>query len=283
MIKKSFKTIFEFPLMLLGFALPVIFVGAAYVPMFTAFNADMDYTIIIIMMISMLFVFLFALFFQFVYMPVLLNYTYEASQGSVEKGWFKRGLKRNWWKVFVGTLIASVPMYVFYFMFVFGTITLVLIAENYSLAPIIVMSSLFVLFIVFWVGFYYTTLVSITAEDKFDAGFKNIFRVGFKNIFKVTLASFISMLPTMILSGVFTWYYISEMTQSFTSAPTYYTNMFSNPALLVTVVLVTIVTTALNALGMSFVYVYTYKHYINKKNELMPVETPAAPDETIQD
>lgn len=284
MIKNSFKTIFEFPLMLLGFALPTVFIGTAYIPMFTALYGDMDYTIMVTMMVTWLFMFLFVLFFQFIYMPVLLNYIYEASQGAVQKGWFKRGLKRNWWKVFVGTLIASVPMYVVYFIFFIIIFVSMVFTMNESFAPIIIAGSIFTLFIIFWVGFLYTALVSITAEEKFDSGFKNIFKVGFKNILKVTLASFVSMLPAMITSGVFTWYYVSEISWGFDYSPIYFADMLNDPAFLVVVILATIVLTALNALGMSFIYVYTYKHYIKRRAEIMPIETPIpTQDDTTQD
>lgn len=281
MIKKSFKTIFEFPLILLGFALPVVFVGVAYIPMLSMLGPNADYTMVITMMVTMLFVFLFALALQFVYMPVLLNYTYEASMGKVEAGWFKRGLKRNWWKVFVGTIIASVPMYIVYFLFAIGTMVSVLLAENYSYAPLAIAISLYFIFILFWVGFYYTTLVSITAEDKFDTGFKNIFKVGFKNILNVTAASFVSMLPAILVSGLYILYFALIGASSIIPYGASELAVFENTPLMVGVIVIAIVFTALNALGMAFIYVYTYKHYIKRRDELMPAPAAeTATDET---
>lgn len=57
-------------------------------------GSAMEASNIIIMIVSYIGIFFLSIAGMILVLPPLLNFAYEACQGDVEKGWYKRGLKR---------------------------------------------------------------------------------------------------------------------------------------------------------------------------------------------
>ncbi len=274
MIKDSFKTVFKFPLILAGFALPVLIFGLCYIPMAFGFlsNSANEYTPLVTAVLTYLLVFVAGLAIQFLLLPVLYNYTYEASLGSVEKGWFARGLKRNWWKMFIAGLISAVPFYIVYFIFF-----ILVFAASFSFpepSPTVfaAFGVIFAVFFFFWLGFLYTCYVSVAAEERFEMGFKNIFKVGSKNIIKVTLASFIGTLSVFALEGLLIWYYIQVFD---CYSPDYLPEIISDQSsAVIATAIAGLILIAVSAVSMSFIVVYTNKLYIKRRHEVYGSSAP---------
>ncbi len=148
--------------------------------------------------------FIILLGYAFVVMPTLGNYVYEMCKGKVEPGWFKRGLKRGWWKVFVIGLIYMAVFFVLYIFFaIFIFIFAMIGASGSSIAAIV--------FAVFFgiIGFaavmglsiyYLLAYTSIMAEDDFGTGLKNAFTIGSKYFFKQLGVLFLFAIPMFLFS-----------------------------------------------------------------------------------
>ena len=266
--------------MLIGFALPVIMIVLSYLPFILnvfgdSFSYSSEYQDVVSIMTTMLLFALTSMILYFLLIPILLNYVYEAAQGNVEKGWFKRGLKRNWWKMFVTGLISSIPLYIIYGIF-FAVVFILVSADALSAIAITIGFALFAILLVFWSAFLYTAFVSVAAEEKFEVGFKNIFKVGFKNIFKVTLAIIVSTIPSVLLGAVLGFYITTSYSPYLGRGSAYISyQILQEQWFLPIVIAAVILITALNAVVMSFIYVYTTKHYIKRRQEILdsaPIE-----------
>ncbi len=204
MIKKTFSTLKENPLVFVVFFAATLLAGGAlialmYVMMPEIFKPDsymqFDNTRFLLsylkMMGSML---LFYLLYGFLIMPALGNYVYEMCSGKLSKGWYLRSLKRGWWKVVVLWLILIGVM------IAFGTFMMIM---TFLLSRVMV----------FLIPFYYVIIIAldiylllaftaIMAEDSFSVALSNTFTVGSRYFFKLLGTAVLFALPLLVVSLV---------------------------------------------------------------------------------
>jgi len=190
MINDSIRTVFKKPKMIVGFMIPLVLLAICYAPSFINEYAYGYSQSVLDSLGSVLLLIFCAIFSQFIFFPALYNYIYEVTHGIEEAGWIKRGLKRNWWKIFTTTLITMVPFYIIYFIS-FAIFIYMLFADVGSMAGYIVLGTVFILSAIVFYSFSVIAMVTVAAEEKFGTGLKNAFRIGIKNFLKVSLVYFI--------------------------------------------------------------------------------------------
>ena len=268
MIRDSFRTIFKNPKIIIGFALPVLAILALYIPFFMSFFniVDMDvdmYMMPIIMLGIMLVIFLLMLAIQFVYNPILYNYVYEAASGEVQAGWAKRGLKRNWWKIFVTTILAMIPYYILYFIMMIVMMTFMFQTPDDPILFALGIGGFFIIVALFWAAFFTIAIVSVVAEEDYGEGLKSIFTFGFKNYMKLVLTNLV------IYGGIIAaWISYIVISDDYFGWPSRWYS-YSGPVMDVSlVVALGIVSIVLYAIIGSFLYTYANKLFINRREEL---------------
>ena len=281
MIKDSFKTVFKHPIILIGFFIPALLIFLCYLPSVLSL-ADMEdiisYAFPIYYFFSMLLFFLVSMLLNFLILPVLYNYVYEAAQGDVAKGWFKRGLKRSWWKLFVTSLIATIPLYIFYFIAFFGAIVLIIL-EVTSVGVYIAIGIFLLVLVLFWITTLSISYVSVVAEKDYGEGLKNIFRIGFKFFFKVMLTEFICVAVGLLLSSLFILYLACQPNYLLHSYN--WIHMLNNPAFIAVTIFALLLSLAANSICMSFLYVYTNKLYIQTRSQLQNIKNNQIPANNV--
>lgn len=211
MIKKTFETLKKNPkIFLVFFAISVIFtvivggimllvmpeiLSPAKMMMYDNTNFFSDYFTMMI---------LFYLAFGFLVAPAVGNYVYEMCAGKLEKGWYKRGLERGWWKVVVLALIMIGV--VFGIVLVIGLL-MVLTAMMDSMLAMILIFIIYFVFIVAYSNYMIIAYTAIMAKDEFSDGLSNIFRIGNRYFFKLfgtaILAYLLPVIAGLIFSGIF--------------------------------------------------------------------------------
>jgi len=270
MFKKTFNTLKKNPVILLGFALPIILSLLAVLPMLfgvTGFmqdvmdassrGADISDTEIISFMskylISFATLMLISLASIFLITPPVLNKIYEVCSGRSESGWYARGLKRSWWKIFVTTIIISAVSSML--GFVIAIVLFIPFVGWLAYFAITISLSVFVIL----------ALTSVIAEDDFGNGLSNIFNVGFKYFFKQLGTVALVNLPIYLVTIAFTilgWVKIinlSTMPSDGAAALELFTSFM--PILWIFVGAVSLY----SIFSSSFAYVYSMHNYLDKK------------------
>lgn len=273
MYKKSFQTIKNNPVILLGFALPIIFAVLAIIPMFSGISsfiqqvtlaeaAGVDIseaevfrfvgnyflTFAIIMLVS--------LSSMFLIMPPVLNKIYDACSGNNEAGWYKRGLKRSWWKIFVTSIMLGA---------VTSMLSIVLV-----LVLFIPIAGVFV-YIAIMLGISVITIIahtSVIAEDDYGTGLSNIFNIGFKYFFKQLGAFALVNIPTFLLSiaiGVITT--LQTIKLSYGGATDADVMEFFKDFMPMVWIFVAVIC-LYSVFSTTFTYVFSMNSYLDKKQQL---------------
>lgn len=267
MYKKSFNTIKESPIILLWFALPVLLTFLAVIPMLSGINTLIQaestgiseahmITFMANYMVSFVLIMFISLLSTFLIMPPVLNRIYETCTGIRDGGWYKRGLKRSWWKIFVTQLIVSAVTSMLGFVIVFA----MFIPFVGILAYIAVILAISV-----------TTIIahtSVIAEDDFGTGLSNIFNIGFRYFFNQLGALALVNVPTFLMSialGVTIWIRVINLSQAYTNAATAAEIMSAfMPIVWVFIAVVSLYT----VFSKAFAYAYSINSYADKKAQL---------------
>ncbi|MEX1378251.1 MAG: hypothetical protein AB1Z23_12375 [Eubacteriales bacterium] len=196
MLKDSIKTVLKNPMIILGCIIPIILLLLCYIPviinqpMLNSFSY-VDINALFSTSASRFLFILCAFFAQFIYFPVLYNYIYEVAKNvSAEKGWISRGLKKNWWKIFVTSIIVLLPYYIVYFI-AFMIFLMLMFSGGGSIAAYIVLGTVFLVSTIICYSYLSIASVTVVVEENFGKGLKNAFRIGIKNFLKVSLIQFI--------------------------------------------------------------------------------------------
>ncbi len=209
MIKQTFSTLKKNPSVFLVFFAAALLYGAALIgvvfllmPQALSLDSQMqfDQTSFLITYFSTMGIILFIyLLFGFLVLPVLGNYIYEICTGKPEKGWYKRGLKRGWWKVVVlGLLLIGV---FFGIATVIGILMMILSVISQYLIFIA-----FILYIIIAITLNIYLLIAFTAimaEDSFSVALSNTFKVGNRYFFRLLGTAALFIIPFYIVSFIF--------------------------------------------------------------------------------
>lgn len=222
MIKKTFKTLGENPIILLGFALPVIVSFLAVLPMFPVLGRVGDFIVEYVVtgvtpapeaFIGMIgsstaaagLLSLASLLITIFILPPVMNKVYDACSNNGEPGWYARGLKRSWWKVIVTSMIysaiASGVMFVAAFFMMIPRLGGVL----YMLASLVIAIFGIIIF------------TSVIAEDQYGRGLGNAFSVGQKYFFKQLGALLLAALPIILIALIMFFSVVSSIAPYATS------------------------------------------------------------------
>lgn len=194
-------------------------------------------------------------------LPSVFNYIYEVCAGLQTEGWYKRGLKRSWWKILVLFLIYMAV--VFALSLVFMIFAMVLYRAMW-IAMIIMYLGILV------VAVYMTiAMAAVIAEDDFGKALGNSFTLGSKYFFKLLGTMVLVMIPSFIVSGVFSVLQMrGVMMDSFNL--TYYT---------ISILFAFIY----GIFAYSYLYTYAMNSYLNEKGMFgAPAPTAGAQPETLQ-
>jgi len=270
MIKSTFQTLKKNPKAFLLFAFMliltlVIALGTMILitPKLTTPFAENQYDNIMFLInytISMGIIVLGYLLIGFLVAPAVGNYVYEMCAGKLKKGWYKRGLKRGWWKVVVLALIMTgvvigvvivmmILMILLRRAFILGIILYFLIAIAFSIYMIL-------------------AFTAIMAEDKFSVGLANTFKIGNKYFFR--------LFGTMLL--VYIPSYVASFTLSYSSVNRMVSMMNYTPEFWITYGLISIY----GIFASTFLFTYSMNQYLNKKSLLEQEVVMSEKPETMQ-
>lgn len=281
MYKKTFNTIKKNPIILLGFALPILLSIAAVIPILSGitplindvmaaesagtqvndmvifdFFSKYMLTFALIMLISGLSIFLI--------MPPILNKIYDACSGNNEPNWYARGLKRSWWKIFVTSIIMSTISSMLGFVVVL--IMFIPIAGMFAYSVVILGLSVIVII----------AHTSVIAEDDYGTGLSNIFSIGFKYFFKQLGAFALINIPTFVLSiAMSVTMGIQVFQLSYSSAIDVEIVSFFNTFMPIMYVFIGVIS-LYSVFSTSFTYVFSMHSYLDKKSQLSSTEQSAA-------
>lgn len=264
MIKKTFSILLKNPkillLYLLAFTIPMLgyyplirYMFIEMIPMMQGSDPQLVTEFWIMYFAVMGVSMLLSLTMIFLFTPPVLNYIYDICEGRDTKGWYKRGLKRSWWKVFVYLLIAyvcAVPVIgvgIVLTFIPFGGIVLYMIS------------------LLAWITFVMIGLASIIVEDDFGVGLANIFKIGSKYFFKqlgVLVFSYIPILVASVLMGVLVGIQTYN-SSDIISADQFFFDQFVN-----NIFIMIIVFGLLTAVSLSFIITYSILRYISEKKAL---------------
>jgi len=273
MIKSTFQTLKKNPKVILVFALLlilsiVITVGPMLLvmPELTSHTTMDDYdnldffTIYFKMMGIMI---LGSLIIGIFVTPAIGNYVYEVCAGKLEKGWYKRGLKRGWWKVVVLTLIwIGVLIGVAVILAI-----LVLLLQYIRHAVYLV----FILYFVIGFTFYtymFISLTAIMAEDKFSVALVNIFKIGNRYFFRFLGTAIVVFIPTYVASFILSWFSVNSMLSMGGNVPGYW--------------IIYSIICIYGVFAIAFISTYSMNQYLNKKSLLDQEVVMSEKPETMQ-
>lgn len=215
MVKKTFKTLKENPTIVIGFAIFFALTLLLLIPAFfgknNLFSHMMNMSIFYksgiraqitfwenyksILIIGAIMYVLLGIF----YLPPLFNRVYEVCSGRKEKGWIKRGLKKNWWRIITITIIVCV------------------IAIFINMIMVFFMSVPFLgffvyVFVLLWVTTYLFIAYTATIVEKdFKQGLNDIFSVGSRIFKKEFWTVCLTTLPVLLASTGMTIYVIMQV------------------------------------------------------------------------
>ncbi|MBN2878618.1 MAG: hypothetical protein JXN65_03215 [Clostridia bacterium] len=271
MIKNSFRTVFSHPIIPLSLLVSTAIVVVCAMPMMLIMpNMPIHFyspMMPLLMILSFFLYFAGILSLMFLVMPVIYNYVYEVCSGSARPGWIKRGIKRNWWKISVTGIVMSIPVYVIYLLLFGLMISLSLLSAGLDvIIPVAV--GFLILFMFFYSALVNIGYVSVTAEDKYEIGLKNIFKVGLRILPRAALANLLLLLPSVLLTGII--YLLSDFNGSV------FISRASSAESLIMIIVLAVFSIAVSIVLSSFIIVYINMLFIKKRAEVYPDEPAGA-------
>jgi len=188
--------------------------------------------------------------------PSVLNYIYEVCAGIDTKGWYKRGLQRNWWKLLV--------LFIIYIAIIFAVMLVIgIIAAIAGRAFWIAFILLFIIMIPI-VVYLTIAIAAIIAEDDFGRALGNVFKLGSKFFFKLLGNMVLIAIPSYIFSAIYSGMQMrSWMNDSFSTMESYFSTGY---------IVMMVFTLIYGMLAYAYLYTYTMNSYLNEKGMF---DTPA--------
>ena len=207
MLKKTFETLKKHPIIILLFALPLVYefgeslltsrgalVDGMFVKIINSFaegNAFDTFAFLLWLLKAAC-----VIGWIFLLSPAFQYYVYEAAADKLSGGWYRRGVKRCWWRPFVFGLICGLCLMVVYVPVSYVAIIISMAAE--STAVMIISFSIVAILAMVVSVFVYAGVAGIIAEEKFNDGLFNMFKVGGKYYFKILGVSLLFTIPVGI-------------------------------------------------------------------------------------
>jgi len=196
----------------------------------------------------------------FLVAPAVGNYLYEMCAGKLEKGWYKRGLKRGWWKIVVLALI----MIGIIFGIVIVMMILMLLLRRAFFIGLILYG-----IITITISIYMTlAFTAIMVEEKFSVGLSNTFKIGNKYFFRLLGTLILAYLPSYIATYFLTFSSMSRMVSMFEYTTEYW--------------IVYGLICIYGIVASTFVFTYSMNQYLNKKSLLEQEVVMSEKPETMQ-
>lgn len=182
-------------------------------------------------------------------MPPIWNYLYEVCAGKNTTGWYKRGLKRGWWRfVVLGLIYFGVALV---FMLIMTIFTMIL-----GRAAWLIFISMIVMIVFGLAVSVYATIApaAIMAEDEFGNGLRNIFSLGSRYFFKMFGTIVLVAIPSIIIS------IIQTGSQMRTLMNDTYTGLDMSSYWVTT-----IIAAVYGVFAYTYLYTYSMNSYLNEK------------------
>lgn len=262
MWKKTIDTIRKNPIMLLGFAIPVIISLGLVFPIYRSIVLTIlgDYSRIddvpnfreVVRTFAIASPFAYILMGVFV-LPPLYGYVYKAVTGTEKKIWSKQGFIKYSWRVVVKSFLG--------FFTLFAAFILLFLLFAVPSLGFAVYTIAFSAWGVFWI----ISLTSAIVEDRFIDSFPNTFFVGHRYYYKMYFTSSIIMLPAILLSGWFMVYFhgvgldISQAVPTLDILPNWIIAIF---------IAIVVFLSIYYVFAQAFLYTYSMHHYIVERGKL---------------